>query len=164
MHPEYFSTQPSGLWRYHPHLRVQGMTGKMSARGKLRVEPRAPPPPMPAVCHPAQETSGPGKLLSKVSTIILCQPDHACPRHAPITGTLFQCLKLPSSLPQGLYPSGWNARCPTPILCLVILDEVINYIFKQRAEGEFQNITEEAKKGILLYWNEEVVLFVKKLL
>lgn len=149
------------------------MTGEMSARGKLRAEPRPPPPPaIPAVCHHAQETSGPGKLLSKVSMIILCHPDHSCPHHAPITGTLFQCLKLPSSLPQGLYPgcSFWP-KCSVPnsnphtlwahmfekgwhkkiLLCLVTLDEVINYIFKQRAEGEFQNITEEAKKAFLLF-------------
>lgn len=160
-------TQSSGLWCYHPHLRVLGTTGEILASGRLSAEPRVPPPPIPALCHPAQVTGGPGKLLSKVSVIILSlQP--LLPHHAPVAWTFFQGLKLPSSLPQGLHPGcsfGWNARCPTPIhtlwahmfergwhkkipLHLVTLDEVIKLHFQTKSRRRISKYNWRSQESI----------------
>ena len=110
-------TQSSGLWCYHPPLRVLGMTGGMLASGRLRAEPRAPPP-IPAGCRPAQVAGGPGKLLSKVSMIILCHPNPSCPTMPQSHGPSFRassCQALCLKACIQVVPPGWNARCPTPI-------------------------------------------------
>ena len=113
-------------------------------------------------------------------------PQPLLPHHAPVAWTFFQGLKLPSSLPQGLYPgcSSW-LKCALPhsnphtlwahmlergwhkkiLLHLVTLDEVIKLHFQTKSRRRISKYNWRSQESIptfLLEWRstpncEEVV-------